>query len=92
MHHGSDPDRSTEYKSATRYRVQGELASEVVLISPPTSPRADLKAAAELATVKGCLATRWPPATLDGRCAQADSRLEVGTRRRRLPLEISAMT
>src|ERR1700737_889948 len=36
MHHGSGPDGSTEYKSATRYRVQGELASEVVSMSPTT--------------------------------------------------------
>jgi hypothetical protein len=57
MHHGSDPDRSTEYKSATRYRVQGGLASEVFFLPPPTSARPDLKPAAGLATVKGYVAT-----------------------------------
>ncbi|MGV7214546.1 hypothetical protein, partial [Bradyrhizobium sp. UFLA05-112] len=67
MHHGSDPDRSTEYKSATRYRVQGGLASEVVFLLRWTSDGPDLKPAAGLATVKGCVATRWPTATLDAR-------------------------
>jgi hypothetical protein len=87
-------DGSTEYKSATRYRVQGGLASEVVLMPPTTSPHLDLKPAAGLATVKGCVAARWPAATLDRRSARAPSRLEVETRRCRPPSnkEIIEMT
>jgi hypothetical protein len=71
MHHGTGPDRPTEYKSATRYRVQGGLASELVLMPPPASSRRHLKPAAGLATVKGCVAARWPAATLDRRSARA---------------------
>jgi hypothetical protein len=87
-------DGSTEYKSATRYRVQGGLASEVVLMPPTASLRRDLKPGSGLAAVKGCVAARWPAATLDRRSARAPSRLEVTTQRCRLPSnkEIIEMT
>jgi len=77
-----------------KYRVQGGLASEVVLMLPPASPRRDLKPGSGLAAVKGFVAARWPAATLDRRSARAPSRLEVTTRRCRLPSnkEIIEMT
>src|SRR5260221_4182986 len=71
MHHGTGPDRPTEYKSATRYRVQGGLASEVVLMPPTASSRRNLKPAAGLTTVQGCRATPLPCATLTLRSAPA---------------------
>src|SRR5437588_4021132 len=76
------------------YRVEGGLASEVVLVPPTASPRRGLKPGAGLAAVKGCVAARWPAATLDRRSARAPCRLEATTRRCRLPSnkEIIEMT
>ncbi|MEA2956852.1 MAG: hypothetical protein QOJ58_2352 [Alphaproteobacteria bacterium] len=54
------------------------LASEVVLMPPTASPRPDLKPAAGLATVKGCVASRWPAATLDRRCARRPIKARSG--------------
>src|SRR6266581_7346089 len=70
------------------YRVQGGLASEVVLMPPAASPRRDLKPGSGLAAVKGCVAARWPAATLDRPPARAPSGLrsrrgDVGFRRTR---------
>src|SRR5260370_37023187 len=53
MHHGSGPDGSTEYKSATRYRVHGGPASVGGLTPPPTSPCPGLQPAAQPATDTG---------------------------------------